>query len=158
MGFEIERRFLVAGDGWQDGADAGTRIVQGYVVADAARAVRVRVAGERAWLTLKGPTRGATRSEFEYPIPVDDALALLATLCGEGRVEKTRHRVLHAGRVWEVDVFGGAHAGLVLAEVELPAEDAPLARPAWVGTEVTRDVRYSNAVLARPQRLPRRDR
>ncbi len=157
MGLEIERRFLVTDDGWRAAAGAGTRIVQGYVVADAARSVRVRAAGGRAWLTLKGATRGATRSEYEYAIPPEDARELLATLCSAGRVEKTRHRVPHAGRTWEVDVFAGAHAGLVLAEVELPAEDAPLVRPAWAGAEVTHDVRYLNATLARTPGVPPRD-
>ena len=147
MNVEIERRFLVAGDGWRGGAD-GTRLVQGYLAADAERSVRVRLTPDRAWLTVKGRTVGSARPEFEYPIPRADAEALL-DLC-LGTVEKTRHRVAAgaAGLVWEIDEFAGANAGLVLAEIELRRADQDFPRPDWLGDEVTGDPRYANARLA----------
>ncbi len=148
MGREIERKFLVNGDGWRDGADAGTVMQQGYLSTVPERTVRVRRAGDRAWLTIKGRSEGAARAEFEYAIPVADARQLLQ-LCEPTIIAKTRHRVEHAGRTWEVDVFAGENAPLVLAEVELEDEDAAVARPGWVGPEVTDDHRYQNASLSR---------
>ena len=154
MALEIERKFLVADPSWRASAGPGEDYVQGYVVSDARCSLRVRIAGERAWLTLKGPTRGAVRDEFEYAIPIADARAVLERLCDAGRIVKTRHRVEHAGRTWEVDVFAGAHAGLVLAELELESEDAGFERPPWLGAEVTHDARYFNGQLARAPGVP----
>jgi len=148
MGQEIERKFLVAGDGWRQDADAGTVMEQGYLSTAPERTIRVRRAGDRAWLTIKGRAAGATRAEFEYPIPAADAGQLLA-MCEPGIIAKTRHRVAYAGRLWEVDVFAGENAPLVLAEVELEAADAAVALPPWAGEEVTEDHRYQNASLAR---------
>ncbi|MFT7724346.1 MAG: CYTH domain-containing protein [Roseateles sp.] len=148
MGIEIERKFLVRGDGWRQPAEAQTRFSQGYLSRDPARTVRVRVAGERAFLTIKGATTGATRAEFEYAVPLADARQLLA-LCDGPVVEKIRHRcVAGGGLAWEIDEFLGANAGLVVAEIELASEDQPFARPAWLGEEVTGDARYVNANLA----------
>lgn len=147
MGIEIERKFLVAGDAWRQQAGAVTRFSQGYLSRDPARTVRVRIAGEQAFLTIKGATTGATRAEFEYAIPLADAQQLLP-LCDGPVVEKRRHLCTHAGMTWEVDEFLGANAGLVLAEIELTAEDQPFERPAWLGEEVTGDARYVNANLA----------
>jgi adenylate cyclase len=147
MGIEIERKFLVAGDGWRAAATASTRFSQGYLSRDPARTVRVRVAGEAAFLTIKGATHGATRAEFEYAVPLADAQQLLA-MCDGPVVEKVRHLCPHEGMTWEVDEFLGANAGLVLAEVELACEDQVFARPAWLGAEVTGDGRYVNANLA----------
>ena len=149
MGIEIERKFLVGSDGWRASAGAGQRVRQGYLTAGPGSAVRVRVAGGEAWLTVKGPTRGIARAEFEYPIPLADAEAMLAHLCGPSLIEKTRYVVPFGGRRWEVDVFDGANAGLVLAEVELPAADAAVELPPWAGREVSDDARYANAALAR---------
>ncbi len=149
MGVEIERKFLVTGDGWRGGADAGTRMEQGYLSTHPDRVVRVRVAGASATLTIKG--RGPSpdvRPEFEYPVPVADAVELLA-LCGGAVVRKTRHRLPAGDLTWEIDVFGGRHAGLVLAEIELPVPDAAFERPAWVGADVTADPAYTNAELSR---------
>lgn len=147
MGIEIERKFLVTGDGWRGQAHSQTRFSQGYLSRDPARTVRVRIAGDAAFLTIKGATTGATRAEFEYPLPLADAQALLA-LCDGPVVEKVRHLVLHAGMTWEVDEFLGANAGLVVAEIELDAEGQAFAPPAWLGAEVTGDGRYVNANLA----------
>lgn len=145
MATEIERKFLVTGEAWRS-AD-GTRLVQGYLNRDKARTVRVRVAGEQAFLTIKGQTRGATRAEFEYEIPLAEAEALLQ-LCDGPVIEKIRHLVPHAGFTWEVDEFFGDNAGLVVAEIELQSEDQGFERPDWVSEEVTHDPRYFNSSLA----------
>ncbi|KQW43757.1 MULTISPECIES: CYTH domain-containing protein [unclassified Roseateles] len=147
MGIEIERKFLVTGDGWRQAATAQTRFSQGYLSREPARTVRVRIAGDTAFLTIKGATQGATRAEFEYEIPLADARQLLA-LCDGPVVEKIRHLCTHEGMTWEVDEFLGANAGLVVAEIELVAEGQVFARPGWLGAEVTGDGRYVNANLA----------
>lgn len=145
MAVEIERKFLVTGDGWRNGS--GVLYRQGYLNRDKSRTVRVRIAGDAAFLTIKGRSVGATRAEFEYPIPVADAQALLA-LCDGPLIEKTRYRVPHAGHEWEVDVFAGDNAGLVVAELELQSESEAFAAPAWLGEEVSHDARYFNSNLA----------
>lgn len=147
MGREIERKFLVANNGWQAAVVAADALRQGYLCVDPERTVRVRLAGEKAWLTIKGRAHGASRAEFEYRLPVADVHEILQ-MCITPLVEKTRHRVPFAGRTWEVDVFAGANRGLVLAEVEIEAPDAPVALPPWLGAEVTDDHRYANANLA----------
>ena len=151
MAKEIERKFLVAGDAWRAGAAPGIAYRQGYLSAgsDARCTVRVRVGGGRAYLTVKGPAAGATRDEYEYPIPPADAAEMLERLCAGGTVEKVRHLVPFAGRTWEVDEFGGENAPLVVAEVEIESADAAVRLPPWLGAEVTDDPRYTNAALAR---------
>jgi len=146
MAIEIERKFLVVGDAWRDAP--AVFYSQGYLNRDKARTVRVRIAGDEAFLTIKGTSVGARRAEFEYPIPVWDARELLA-MCEQPLIEKNRRKILHEGFVWEVDEFLGENLGLVVAEIELPAEDAAFARPDWVGEEVTEDVRYFNSNLSR---------
>jgi CYTH domain-containing protein len=150
VGREIERKFLVLGDAWRAGA-RGVPYRQGYLSAgaDARCTVRVRVAGDRAFLTIKGPAAHGARDEYEYPIPVPDADELLARHCAGGRVEKVRHVVPHGGHAWEVDEFTGENAPLVIAEVELTRIDEAVELPPWVGLEVTDDPRYTNAALAR---------
>jgi adenylate cyclase len=143
---EIERKFLVADDTWRDG-NAGTEIRQGYLARSDRGVVRVRVAGEQAFLTIKGAEVGIRRAEFEYEIPRDDAVALL-DLCEGHIIEKTRHRVAHVGHTWEVDVFHAANAGLVLAEIELAREDEAFERPPWLGREVSGEDRYRNSSLS----------
>jgi adenylate cyclase len=147
MGVEIERKFLVSGDAWRQAVKTQTRFSQGYLSRDPARTVRVRIAGAAAFLTIKGATHGATRAEFEYPVPLADAQQLLA-LCDGPVVEKVRHLCPHEGMTWEVDEFLGANAGLVVAEIELADEGQVFARPGWLGAEVTGDGRYVNADLA----------
>ena len=145
MPLEIERKFLVSGHAWRS-ADA-VLYRQGYLNRDKQRTVRVRIAGDRAFLTIKGVSSGATRVEFEYEIPVSEAAQLL-TLCDGPLIEKTRHRVTVGPHVWEVDEFHGDNDGLVVAEIELGSEDEAFARPEWVTVEVTEDARYYNSNLA----------
>lgn len=149
MGVEIERKFLVNTARWQPTPGQGVHYRQGYLASAPDVVVRVRTAGDRAFLTVKGATEGISRLEFEYPVPVEDANTMLVRLCPGPLIEKTRYRVPFAGRVWEVDVFDGENAGLVLAEVELPAADAVVELPPWVGVEVSDDPRYYNANLSR---------
>ena len=154
MGIEIERKFLVAGDGWRAGAERVQAMAQGYLNDLGAveggtqkASVRVRIEGDRAFLNLKSRKLGHTRQEFDYPLPVEDARQLLA-LCVGGLVEKRRHYVRHAGHLWEIDEFLGANAGLVVAELELDSADEAFVRPAWLGEEVTDSPRYYNLALA----------
>ncbi|BEV72770.1 MULTISPECIES: CYTH domain-containing protein [unclassified Paludibacterium] len=146
MGMEIERRFLVTGDAWRE---LGEPVVyrQGYLSVDPARTVRVRVVGKQAWLTLKAKVTDTSRHEFEYEIPLADALTMLDTMCPM-LIDKRRTRVMHGGMLWEVDEFDGANAGLILAEIELPDEQTPFERPDWLGAEVTADGRFTNAWLS----------
>lgn len=145
MGREIERKFLVTGVAWRQ--DEGILYRQGYLSTAPERTVRVRLVGERAYLTIKGRSAGATRAEYEYEIPVADADEMLTQLCERPLIEKRRHTVEHDGHVWEVDEFAGENAGLVVAEIELEHEEQTFARPTWVGVEVTDDPRYFNANL-----------
>ncbi len=142
---EIERKFRVRDETWR-GAGAGVEIRQGYLARTDRGVVRVRIAGADAFLTIKGRQVGIERAEFEYPIPRADAIALLE-LCDGTLIEKTRYQVTHEAHLWEVDVFHGANAGLVLAEVELESEDEHFASPPWLDVEVSHDSRYHNSNL-----------
>lgn len=148
MKTEIERKFLVSGDGWRPGMP-GRRIRQGYLSIDKARTVRLRVAGDQAWLTIKGATTGCTRVEFEYPVPVDDAQQMLDALCLRPLIDKTRYEIRCGNHLWEVDEFHGVNEGLVIAEIELGSEGEAFERPPWLGAEVSDDPRYFNANLVR---------
>ncbi|MDX1689801.1 MAG: CYTH domain-containing protein [Acidimicrobiia bacterium] len=147
MPSEIERQYLVADERWREEADAGTSIVQGYLAADPERAVRVRIRDGDATLNLKGATDGASRVEFEYDLPADEAREILDDLALRPLIEKRRHLVERDGYTWEIDVFTGANAGLVLAEVEVGDEQEVPPLPEWVGEDVTGDSRYYNASL-----------
>jgi adenylate cyclase len=146
MGIEIERKFLVSGSDWRDSDPV--YFCQGYLNADKFRTVRVRVAGGEGFLTIKGPTSGASRFEFEYSIPVDDARELFK-LCDGPLIEKHRRFIDYGGLTWEVDEFLGENEGLIVAEVELQSEDQVLDLPSWIGVEVTGDQRYYNSSLCR---------
>ena len=148
MPVEIERKFLVRSDGWRERCDGGQRFCQGYLSRSGEATVRIRRAGPRAFITVKG-TGGMARAEYEYEIPVEHPEAMLAELCRPPLIEKTRHEVEHAGLVWHVDEFAGDNEGLVLAEVELERPDQPVELPAWIGREVTDDPTYRNSNLAR---------
>lgn len=154
MALEIERKFLVTGDGWRSAAHAVVPMAQGYINdqgaldrGDQRASVRVRIAGDDAWLNLKSRELGHTRQEFEYPIPVADGRALLA-LCVGGVIDKRRHLVRHGAHLWEVDEFLGDNAGLVVAEVELASADEAFERPPWLGAEVTDSAGHYNLALA----------
>ena len=147
MGVEIERKFLVVDDSWRDGAPAGIQYRQGYLSTDPRNSVRVRVSGDKAWLNIKSATVGVTRHEYEYEIPLADAHAILGELCVKPLIEKTRFIVEHDGRVWEIDVFEGDNAGLVVAEIELESDGEEFSLPAWAGEDVSGDVRYYNQRL-----------
>ncbi|MBD2499311.1 CYTH domain-containing protein [Anabaena azotica] len=147
MAKEIERKFLVDGDSWRQLGE-GSLYRQGYIPSQGAT-VRVRIAGNQGYLTIKGPTVNFSRSEFEYPIPLADAQEMLDTLCDRPLIEKTRYKIEWAGFVWEVDEFAGANQGLILAEVELTDEAQQIEIPDWIGTEVTGDPRYFNSYLVK---------
>ncbi len=159
MGIEIERKFLLAGDGWRADIERSEPIAQGYLVGaqalrngSARASVRARLAGDQAWLNIKAATPGIARTEFDYPIPLDDARVLLADLC-DGVLEKVRHHVCIDGVWFEIDEFHGDNDGLIVAEVELPAIDAPFPRPPWLGREVSALARYYNVnLIAHPYR------
>ena len=154
MGIEIERKFLLANDGWRARVSRSLPMAQGYLndAESVTRgvqqsSVRVRLEGEDARLNIKSREAGPRRQEFEYAIPVADARALLA-LCVGGRIEKTRHYIVDGRFTWEIDEFQGVNAGLVVAELELDALDAAYPRPDWLGVEVTDQPRYYNLMLA----------
>ena len=150
MGKEIERKFLVKGDSWRAQAH-GKRYRQGYLSTVKERTVRVRVAGDQGYITIKGITVGAARAEYEYEIPLADANQMLDTLCERPIVEKTRYRIPQDDIVWEIDEFAGDNRGLIVAEVELKDEHQNYPKPDWLGEEVTGDPRYFNAnLVAKP--------
>ncbi len=145
MAIEIERKFLVVGDAWRSAP--AVYFCQGYLNRSKERTVRIRVAGEQGFLTIKGKNTGASRAEFEYEIPLADAKQLLA-LCEGPLIEKYRRKISVEGMVWEVDEFLGDNQGLVVAEIELESEQQAFAKPEWVGDEVTEDARYYNSNLS----------
>ena len=149
MGQEIERKFLVSGD-FRSGAKGATRITQGYLCSVPERTVRVRIRGEKGYITVKGAgsASGASRFEWEKEIPADEARELMR-LCEPGVIDKTRWLVPIGTHTFEVDEFHGENEGLILAEVELGSEDEPFELPSWLGDEVTGDPRYYNSALSR---------
>lgn len=146
MAIEIERKFLVKGTQWKN-PESGELFRQGYLSLDPEQTVRVRVVGGRGSITIKGKTDGVSRVEYEYQIPLDDALEMLEQLCVKPQIEKIRYSVSHAGFVWEVDEFLGENAGLVVAEIELSTDEQSFELPEWVGQEVSDDPRYYNSSL-----------
>ena len=147
MAIEIERKFLVNGDAWQAQVESSVAMIQGYLAETESCSVRVRLAGDAASLNFKGLTIGARRTEFEYPLPTEDAEQMLDLYCGTRLIEKTRHYLRIRDCIWEIDEFSGANAGLVVAEVELDSEEQEFARPEWLGREVTHEPRYYNIRL-----------
>lgn len=149
MAVEIEYKYLVSGDGWQADADEGIFFRQGYLASTADSGIRISIADDRAWLAVKKARTPVRRLEFEYPIPRADAEDMLNQLCPQGRLEKTRYRIPYAGHTWEVDVFGGANSGLVVAEIELDDENETFQRPDWLGEDISADSRFLAMNLAR---------
>lgn len=147
MGIEIERKFLVKDDGWRKHIDRSQIYRQGYLKQDGKCTVRVRIGGNQAHLNIKGASKSISRAEYEYEIPMQEAGEMLDNLCVGSVIEKTRHLVKHGNHTWEIDVFQGDNAGLIVAEIELGAEDESFERPAWLEQEVSGDPRYLNASL-----------
>jgi adenylate cyclase len=143
---EIERKFVINPAAWAP-RDGGIHFRQGYLNSQKERVVRVRIEGSVAKLTIKGVPCGITRPEFEYSIPIEDAVILLDQLCEQPLIDKHRHKEVHFGKTWEIDVFHGPNEGLLVAEIELDSEDEEFERPAWVVAEVTSDPRYFNSNL-----------
>lgn len=147
MAEEIERKFLVQSPEWKKHIEKELKIIQGYLSTDKSRSVRIRLKGEVALLTIKGKSVGASRQEFEYEIPYEDATSLLE-LCTASIIKKTRYYYTHEELTWEIDVFEGDNDGLILAEIELDHINQSFSLPEWVGKEVTEDKRYFNSSLA----------
>ena len=151
MATEIERKFLLVADHWRASVARSQRMKQGYLTRAGAAggpacSVRVRIAGDNAWLNIKSALAGVERREYEYAVPAGDAGRMLAEFCN-GVVEKIRHYVPYGGRTFEVDEFLGENAGLIVAELELEAVDARIERPSWLGREVSDASRYYNLHL-----------
>lgn len=147
MGQEIERKFLVDGEGWRDGVRRTIRMRQGYLSEGTDSSVRVRMENDDAFINIKSSRDGIQRLEFQYRIPVEDAATLLDKVALEPLIEKTRHEVPVADHIWEIDIFEGDNDGLIVAEVELSALDEEFERPDWAGKEVSQDRRYYNVTL-----------
>ncbi|MCM1452199.1 MAG: CYTH domain-containing protein [Clostridium sp.] len=146
MALEIERKFLVANESYRQTATSRIDIWQGYISTDPQATARLRIANDKAFLTIKGKNRGATRGEWEYPIPLNEAIEM-KPLC-KASLEKTRYIVPHEGHVWEVDEFRGRHKGLTVAEIELKTENEAFSIPPFIGEEVTGDPKYYNSNLS----------
>jgi len=148
MGVEIERKYLLNGDDWRNLAE-GTLYRQGYLCSRKERTVRVRTIADKGFLTIKGVSVGMTRPEYEYEIPLEDAVVLLDELCEKPLIEKKRSKIEFAGFIWEVDEFFGDNEGLIVAEIELESEKQQFEKPSWVGAEVSGDSRYFNSNLSK---------
>ncbi len=148
MAVEIERKFLVKNDAWRS-LSTGTVYCQGYIPTAAGRTVRVRIIGDQGYLTIKGPSNGTTRAEFEYLIPVEEATEILETLCDRPFIKKKRYKIVQDELTWEVDEFFEENQGLILAEVELIDENQVVDLPDWIAEEVSYDSRYYNSNLVK---------
>ena len=147
MGTEIEKKYLIVNDDWRKESDEGTYMVQGYMGTNEKSSIRIRIHGETANLNIKSSTIGITRSEYDYPVPIDEAKEILETLCDRPYVEKTRYHVMYEGHEWEIDVFAGDNDGLIVAEIELGSVDEEFKLPDWIGEDVSDDPRYYNVCL-----------
>ena len=148
MPTEIERKFLIKPDLWKDiHPKKSVDIKQAYLSILPEKTIRVRVQGKKGFITIKGKTTGISRTEYEYNIPLKEALEIIAKF-PENLIEKTRHYVLFSGNVWEVDQFKGTNQGLLIAEIELKSEDQKFKLPPWIDKEVTNDKRYYNSNLS----------
>ena len=147
MATEIERKFLLNDDSWKNLAGEGTKYLQGYLVGSKQASVRVRIQGNKAFLNIKSATIDITRQEFEYEIPLVDAMEMLETLCEKPLISKTRYHLKYENHIWEIDVFDGENMGLVVAEIELSDENEVFSKPSWIGEEVSDDARYYNTCL-----------
>lgn len=149
MAVEIEHKFLLASDDWRENVTESVVYRQGYLSSQPTSSIRVRVSNNKAWLNIKSAVIGTQRHEYEYEIPLSDAQEILNNLCVKPLIEKTRHFVTYENHQWEIDEFEGENAGLIVAEIELDSIDETFAKPAWLGAEVTHDLRYYNNNLAK---------
>lgn len=148
MIIEIEHKYSVHRQIWETiQPERSVKVNQAYLHSDISKTIRVRVMGNRGYITIKGKTNSASRPEYEYEIPVEEARELIANFA-YNVIEKTRHYVTYAGNVWEVDEFYGANEGMLIAEIELKSEDQHYEIPEWIHENITSDRRYSNAYLA----------
>jgi adenylate cyclase len=147
MATEIERKFLITNDNWRKDAGEGIFMVQGYMGSNEKSSIRIRINGDSANLNIKSKTIGIQRSEYDYPVPLDEAKEIIDSLCDKPLIEKTRFYVMHDGHEWEIDVFGGENEGLIVAELELNSVDEEFTLPDWVGKDVSDDPRYYNICL-----------
>lgn len=148
MGIETERKYLVNAAKWSAANKEDKQVIeQGYILNTTEKTVRVRIYGDKAFITIKGMPEGISRPEFEYEIPVEDAGELLKRFCSSS-VKKVRHRILYHDKMWEVDEFMDENKGLLMAEIELESDDEPFDLPDWIDIEVTGDKRYYNAYLS----------
>ncbi len=147
MSIEIERKFLIQNNAWREHVYRSERLCQGYLISDEASSVRARISDDKAHLNIKSGALAVYRREYDYVIPLADAHQILDALCNKPLLEKIRHWVRHGGHVWEIDVFQGDNAGLILAEVELDDVAEAVELPPWIGAEVSHDIRYYNPYL-----------
>ena len=147
MAIEIERKYLVKNDNWRQHITGSLHMIQGYLGGNENSSIRIRDSGNKADINIKAKIVGSSRSEFEYMVPISEAHEMLKELCDKPLIEKTRHLVIHAEHIWEVDEFAGENAGLIVAEIELASLNEPFQPPDWLGKEVTEDVRYYNICL-----------
>jgi len=147
MATEIERKFLVINDSWRSDASAGILLQQGYFTTNNACSIRVRIAGDKADLNIKSATLGIKRTEYEYPVPKNEAEEMLQNLCIKPVIKKTRYHIYIDKHTWEIDVFEDENEGLVIAEIELESESEPFTKPDWAGQDVSDDPRYYNVCL-----------
>lgn len=149
MALEVEHKFLLSSDDWRQQVERSVFYRQGYLSGSPLSSVRVRVSDDHAWLNIKSATIGSHRQEFEYEIPLSDANSILDDLCHKPLIEKVRHFVTHGQHLWEIDEFMGDNAGLIVAEIELSQIGESFDKPAWIGEEVTADLRYYNNNLVK---------
>jgi len=149
MGIEIERKFLIKNERWRSLVETSKSCTQGYVNLKGNGSIRIRIIGDKGFVTLKGPREGIRRSEFEYEIPVADATILLDSFCDAAVISKIRHELTYEGNLWEIDEFSGENNGLLIAEIELESEHQTVSLPDWVGKDVSEDERFFNAHLAK---------
>lgn len=147
MATEIERKFLILNQDWQEYTSIELHIVQAYLATNEFSSTRIRIQGDKANINIKSATLGIERTEFEYPIPVDDAQLMIDDLCIKPVISKIRYIVNHMQHTWEIDVFSGDNEGLIVAEIELSSPDEIFEKPSWLGEEVSHEKRYYNACL-----------
>jgi len=149
MAIEIEHKFLLKNNDWKKETYKSTEYKQAYIISDNKRSVRIRITDDKAWLNIKSATIGTHRQEYEYEIPLNDAVEILNTLCEKPIIEKTRHLVSYKQHTWEIDVFSGDNYGLTVAEVELNSIGEQFEKPDWIAAEVTHDLKYYNNNLCK---------